>query len=907
MKLVARLASIPGWAWFLGTALALAAVFPLFPPRSWMGAVTYLGLSFAEALAVIFGFRRHRPRQNWSWRILGAGAGVYALANTIWYGWPVFLHRDLVFPSIADATFVPSYLLFVAGLALLVRARGGRGQGLGSLIDALIISASAGAFAWVYLIAPLGTASGVSGLARAVSLSYPLLDLALIVLLVRILLTRGPRPPAFWLLCGFVVAMLTADISYTVALLNNTFYLGHPLTVAWLISFGCLGAAALHPSMASLSESPPTVADHHMSWLRLTFLAVAAVVFPLGQLIRGAGNTTEALIGSTVIFALCIARMAVLIRELGRSAEALARRERELRSTVELLHLSEANLTHLAQHDVLTGLPNRALFDERLQSALAHPQRNTTVMLLDLDSFKTVNDSMGHTAGDALLATVASRLASVVRPGDTAARLGGDEFTILAQGLDEPSAVRLASRVLRTLDEPIAINGRRVVARASLGIAISSSERAEHELLSEADAAMYEAKRKGGQRYELFSVDMHARVLDRLALECDLRAAELGVAITVHYQPIVDLGNGRLCGFEALVRWAHPERGMVPPDEFIPIAEETGQIVSLGLWILQQACLQARSWSQEYPGKGQLGISVNVSARQLADASFVADVARTLRETALDPALLTLEITETMMMADEDSICDCLQRLKRLGLRISVDDFGTGYSSLGHLRDFPVDELKIDRSFTASLGEGSGNSGVASATIRFAQSMHLDVVAEGIESEGQLAELRRSSCTRGQGYYLWRPMDAPAVDALLEKVDGPVLPPVVLPRVLVVDDDETIRSTVGRLLTNAGFESTEAASGQAALDLASQRSFDGVVLDIDLPDLDGLRVCQSLKQSVEGQRLAVVHLSGVAVGLAERVRGLELGADGYLTKPVAPEELVGTLRASIRARQDQNL
>jgi len=832
---------------------------------------------------------------------------LYALANVIWFGFPVLLHRDLAFPSIADAMFVPAYLLFVVGLALLVRERSASGHGLGSLIDASIISASAGVFAWVYLIVPLGTAPGVSPLARVASLAYPLLDFALVALLVRILLTRGPRPLAFWLLCGFVIAQLAADCGYTVTLLNNTYYFGHPLSVGWLISFGCLGAAALHPSMATLSESPPTVAANHMSWPRLAFIAFAVAIFSLGQLIRGADNATQVLVGTTTVFILCVARMGVFIRELDRNAEAIARREGELRSTVESLHLSEANLSHLAHHDVLTGLANRALFDQRLQSALAHPQRTTTVMLLDLDDFKTINDSMGHTAGDALLVTIASRFASVLRPGDTVARLGGDEFTILAQGLDEPSAIRLAGRLLRTLDEPIALDGRKVVARASLGVAISSSERDESQLLREADAAMYEAKRKGGQGFELFSVDMHARVLDRLALECDLRSAELGAAITVHYQPIVDLGSGWLCGFEALVRWAHAERGMVPPDEFIPMAEDTGQIVSLGLWVLQQACLQARSWSQDYPGTGPLGISVNVSAAQLVDASFVDDVARTLSETALDPALLTLEITETMMMTDEDGICDSLQRLKQLGLRISVDDFGTGYSSLGHLRDFPVDELKIDRSFTASLGEGSVNSGVASATIRFAQSMHLDVVAEGIESEGQLAELRRSSCTRGQGYYLWRPMDATAVDALLETVDGPVLPPVVLPRVLVVDDDETIRSTVGRLLTNAGFESTEAASGQAALDLASQRSFDGVVLDIDLPDLDGLRVCQSLKQSVEGQRLAVVHLSGVAVGLAERVRGLELGADGYLTKPVAPEELVGTLRASIRARQDQNL
>lgn len=905
MRFVSRPVSIPGWVWFLATSVALAAVFPLFPPRSWMGAVVYIGLGFAELLAVIVGLRRHRPRQARSWHYLRAGAALYALTNLIWFGFPVLLHRDLAFPSIVDAMFVAAYLLYVIGLAILVRERSGRGHGVGSMIDASIISASVGVFAWAYLIVPLGTAPGVSTLARVASLANPLLDLALLVLMVRVLLTRGARPMAFWLLCGFVIAQLAADSGYTVTLLHKTYYWGHPLTVGWLISFGCLGAAALHPSMASLSEPCSTTAPRHMSWARLAFIALAVAIFSLGQVIRGADNATEVLVGTTMVFVLCVARMGVLIRELDRNAEALTARERDLHSTVDLLHLSEANLTHLAHHDVLTGLPNRALFDQRLQGALAQPQRNTTVMLLDLDDFKTINDSMGHAAGDVLLATIASRFASALRPGDTVARLGGDEFTIVAQGLDEPAAIRLAGRLLRTLDEPITLGGRRVVARASLGIAVASSARDDHQLLREADAAMYEAKRKGGHRFELFSVDMHARVLDRFALECDLRSAELGVAITVHYQPIVDLGNGRLCGFEALARWAHAERGMVPPAEFIPIAEETGDIVRIGLWVLRQACLRARSWSEDHPRTGPLGVSVNVSARQLAEASFVDDVARTLHETALAPALLTLELTETMIMADEDSICDCLKRLKRLGLRISVDDFGTGYSSLGHLRHFPVDELKIDRSFTARLGEESVGPSVASAAIRFARSMHLDVVAEGIESEAQLDELRRSSCTRGQGYFLWRPMDATAVDALLETVDGPVLPPVALPRVLIVDDDETIRTTVGRLLTNAGFESTEAATGQAALDLATQCSFDGVVLDIDLPDLDGLRLCQSLKRIDEGHSLAVVHLSGVAVGLADRVRGLELGADGYLTKPVAPEELIATVRASIRARSGQ--
>jgi predicted signal transduction protein with EAL and GGDEF domain/ActR/RegA family two-component response regulator len=504
-----------------------------------------------------------------------------------------------------------------------------------------------------------------------------------------------------------------------------------------------------------------------------------------------------------------------------------------------------------------------------------------------------------------LLVTIAERLSSALRPGDTVARLGGDEFTVLAAGVNEGGAARLADRLLRTLDEPIEVDGRRVYARASIGVAVCAADGVDREPLRDADAAMYEAKRKGGQRYEIFSSDMHARVLDRLALECDLRDAELGSDITVHYQPLVDFRDGRLCGFEALLRWWHPERGMVPPLDFIPIAEETGLIVPIGLWVLREACAHAVAWSEAHPTNGPLGMNVNVSARQLTERTVVDDFGEVLVSTGLDPALLTIEITETMMMADEDEVRDCLQALKQLGLRVSVDDFGTGYSSLGHLRQFPVDELKIDRSFVASLGDGVGGSSVAAATIRLARSLHIDVVAEGIEREDQLNELRRSSCTKGQGYFLWKPMDAQAVDHLLANVNGSVLPPVAPERVLIVDDDDTVRQTVSRILTRAGFETIQAANGATALALAANTHLDAAVLDVHLPDVDGLALGRSLKQARDGTSLAVLHLSGSAVGLAERVHGLDSGADGYLVKPVVPGELVATLKASIRARADQ--
>jgi EAL domain-containing protein (putative c-di-GMP-specific phosphodiesterase class I) len=287
---------------------------------------------------------------------------------------------------------------------------------------------------------------------------------------------------------------------------------------------------------------------------------------------------------------------------------------------------------------------------------------------------------------------------------------------------------------------------------------------------------MYGAKRRGGGRYEFFDADLHATVVERMTLECDLRAVELGTAMTLSYQPLVDLRDGSLTGFEALLRWNHPQRGPISPADFIPTAEETGAIVPIGRWVIEQACRQARLWQQHYPAAGGLAMNVNVSARQLADPDIVGDVARALSLSGLDPGLLTLEITETMIMADEDQAAATLQLLKALGVRISVDDFGTGYSSLGHLDRFPIDELKIDQSFVARLGGDADDPRVALAVIRLAGSLHLDVVAEGIEREDQLAQLRAAECSRGQGYYFWRPLDVAAVEAVLEGLQPPIAP-----------------------------------------------------------------------------------------------------------------------------------
>jgi EAL domain-containing protein (putative c-di-GMP-specific phosphodiesterase class I)/CheY-like chemotaxis protein len=373
----------------------------------------------------------------------------------------------------------------------------------------------------------------------------------------------------------------------------------------------------------------------------------------------------------------------------------------------------------------------------------------------------------------------------------------------------------------------------------------------------------------------------------------------------LHYQPLVDLGDGQLSGFEALLRWNHPDRGPISPAEFIPVAEASGVIVPIGKWVLNEACRQVTAWQREMPSLPPLSMSVNVSARQLADPHLVEDVAGALSNNSLDPSLLTLEITETMIMADEDAIFERLHQLKALGVRIAVDDFGTGYSSLGHLERFPIDELKIDCSFVAGLHSGGRDSGVAAGVIRLARSLHIEAVAEGIERVDQLTELRRLHCTRGQGYYLSRPQDPATVESILRHGSDYVMP-ISSTIVLVVDDNEEVRRSTSRILSQAGYEVLEAGTGLEALRMAGETRLDAAILDIELPDMDGFELCRRLAEMSHGD-LPILHLSGAAVAIEDRVRGLDTGAQAYITKPVAPRELLAVLGALLRSRGSSSL
>jgi diguanylate cyclase (GGDEF)-like protein/PAS domain S-box-containing protein len=433
---------------------------------------------------------------------------------------------------------------------------------------------------------------------------------------------------------------------------------------------------------------------------------------------------------------------------------------------------AEELLTYQAFHDPLTDLPNRALFMDRLNHSLVRAQRrdeSTGIIFLDIDRFKVVNDSLGHEAGDQLLKAAARRIKNGMRQGDTASRLGGDEFTILLEGIvDETDVVSVAERLRAEFEQPFLIDGREVFASASIGITVSRPGHGEAmDLLREADIAMYQAKGRDKGSFALFDADMGAAALHRLELETSLRRAIERGEFELYYQPTVDLATNRVVAMEGLLRWRQTDRGIVPPAEFIPMAEETGLIVPIGLWVLQEACRQAVLWREQFGDKTPT-ISVNLSARQLVHDSIVADVARTIAEAGVDPAMITLEITETFAVEDAETSQSTLEKLKAVGVRLAIDDFGSGYSSLGYLRQLPVDVLKIDRGFVQALGNTPGDTLIISSVSKIAHSRGMVVVAEGIE-DAMLAERVRSlGCDLGQGFYWAKPLPAEFATAYLE-------------------------------------------------------------------------------------------------------------------------------------------
>jgi diguanylate cyclase (GGDEF)-like protein len=600
--------------------------------------------------------------------------------------------------------------------------------------------------------------------------------------------------------------------------------------------------------------------------------------------------------------------LARLAPAVGRELDAAAARRRN-RGTEEALKENKAHLDRLAYHDALTGLPNRALMQDRLRQALASHARSgevLAVMIVDLDRFATINDSLGHQTGDIVLREVAARLSAALRAEDTLARLGGDEFAVILPRLkDEGSVVGVARRLMAAIAPPIEAPADTIHCTASIGIALFPRDADNAEaLLQYADAAMNEAKRAGRNTFRYYAAAMNLAATRRLKLANALHGALERGELELHYQPQVDLDrNGAICGFEALLRWRHPDLGQVSPAEFIPVAEETGLIAPIGEWVLRQACGQAKRWVETFDA--DLRVAVNLSARQFSQPSLPQLVADALRESGLPARNLELEVTESLVMQDVELSARTLRELKAMGITLAVDDFGTGYSSLAYLKRFPLDVLKIDKSFVAEITTSPDDAAICASIIAMAHSLRKKVVAEGVETDSQLGFLTQQHCDRAQGYLFSKPLEAAAAGELLRKgLALEALPPRTVARtrtLLLLDDEANILASLKRLLRRDGYNILAAGNSTQAFALLAAHPVGVVVSDQRMPDMTGTEFLSRVKELYPDTVRMV--LSGYT-DLQSVIEAINEGSIyRFLTKPWDDDRLRAAIRDAFRQQE----
>jgi diguanylate cyclase (GGDEF)-like protein/PAS domain S-box-containing protein len=969
------------WAGYLVVTgvLSLLYLFGKGTPLNSGPVFNVFGLS--SIVAIVGAIRMHGVARL-PWALIAAGLAAFVAGDVLAYNYTRFFGTDLPFPSIADGFYLATYPLLIAGLLLLVRKRT-PSHDRAALIDALIVSTSAGALSWTLLIAPYAHDSSLSVSTKLTSIAYPIMDLAVAACVARLAFGQGRRSPSFVFLTVGVACLLGTDSIYGWALLHGGYATGGLLDAGWIAFYLLMGAAALHPNAPVLVESARDT-QFRLTPQRITGLASCAIVAPVVLAIDGAragvgdvsllaacsgavflmvfmrlldlGRRHEAGLRRATVLAtagvgLVEARSAAEVQEVASSAgremlgpssevslsdargvaagelaattgssltlplqgrhdshgllvaktgapvdadtlegirtlanevalaldgiemaDQLLKQRAEARFQALVQHSSDAillldaggliewaspstrrvlsetpssleqrrlldlvaeqdrpriaqailgdhasaptkalefglvsarglleveaictnllrnedirgivlnvrdiserksferQLEHQAFHDEVTGLANRALFRDRVDHALQRVRRggSIAVLFVDLDDFKTVNDTLGHQAGDQLIRAVADRITRTARSIDTAARLGGDEFAVLLEDDDQVDPKHVGERLLETIAAPVEIDGKQLAVTASIGIARAEAGKAisVDDLLRDADVAMYSAKANGKGICRTFESEMHVALLGRLELKRELQLALERKEFELKYQPIVDLSTGAFDSLEALIRWNHPERGTVAPDQFIPLAEETGAIVSIGRWVLREACVEAAKL-ERLAGGSAPKICVNVSGRQLQEPELVNDVMRILSETGLPPEKLVLEITETVMISDLELALGRLKELSAQGIWLAVDDFGSGYSSLNYIRRFPINILKMDRGFIADLNTSAEVASLTRTILDLARILGVTPVAEGIERQDQLDELRELGCVLGQGFLFMRPVAAAEIE-----------------------------------------------------------------------------------------------------------------------------------------------
>jgi diguanylate cyclase len=806
------------WKAYLAIGLALTAGYFALPTRELQN-LNYQVPEMLGVLAMFGGILIHRPHDPRPWILLTVGLALSTTGDWTWVILSVG-YGIQPFPSVADVFYLAGDAFVIVGLLAMVHKRLPGGDRAG-VLDALIVAIGVGLLSWVFVMAPTVATTGGGALEISVALAYPVADIVLLGMLVRLFLAPSRPSTASTLLVAALVAWLVGDFIYAFLALNNGYQAGDPLDATWLVASAFFGAAALHPSMRRVA-APAERTEVRFSAVRFAVLGAASLMAPAVLVIQWSlGRPIDVPViagGSVIMFLLVIARLGVLVSDL--------------RTTLRQRDALEVELERRSLTDPLTGLPNRVLFHDRLTHALSQRNGKAAVLFLDVDDFKTVNDTAGHEAGDTVLRSIADAIRGTLRPGDTAARLGGDEFGILLEdGPDAYGAGQVAERLLSAIQAPTEVANRDYTIGASIGISLGDASTSDAQaLMREADIAMYVAKGQGKGRFTVFEPSTHAPVLRSLELRADMEQAIREHQFELFYQPIVSLSTGEIAGVEALVRWRHPTRGLLEPADFIPLAEATGAIVPMGKWILEQACREAARWwgigrvqpfgsslgssldsslgsslgSSRRPGGGAY-VSVNLSPLQIAQPGFSGFVAEVLASTGLSARQLVLETTESARLDQEGALAS-LRTLRAMGVRLAIDDFGTGYASLSQLRRIPFDILKIDQSFVADLSDPatapvhpaaapapapvpapsiSSASAAASSDARnaraeslltgivdMARRLNVACVAEGIENARQLSLLREIGCGFGQGYHFSEPLPVADFRALLQVAGG---------------------------------------------------------------------------------------------------------------------------------------
>ena len=725
-----------------------------------VGDLTFAILGLGAVIAAFVGIRKNEPTVKWPWIFIGAALAVFVVGGAVREAMGTLGNLTATRSPIPDLITIPGYFILGVGILGMSRARQrGREDELDAMLDAGVASLAILTLAWIYLVNPaLFHASSPVSVRFALS-AYPPLSVFLVAITARLAFSGGTRRVlSYQLLLAGLLLTLAGDVVYMLIEIDIVNVPKHLIDVPYALAFVGIIGCLLHPSMRVLTEPVPTD-ERAPSGARLALVAIALAIPGLIAVTRGGASLGD--------------RVALGVIVMSLTGTAIFRMFRALRAHAR----SEARLAHAATHDVLTGLPNRVYVLEHVTSSLdrvRHQGGLVALLFLDLDRFKLVNDSHGHSLGDELLLAVAARLSASTRPSDTVARIGGDEFVIVVEGLRSVTeALEVAERTRLTFNVPFTLRTE-VASTVSIGVSITDGrDRAidAEAMIRDADAAMYQAKEAGRDAVTVFDTSMRDRAAQRLELERDLRHALERHELQLHYQPVVRLPDGEIEGFEALLRWSHPSRGQIPPMSFIPVAEDTGLIVLIGAWVVEEACRQLAIWRREIPGAGQLTMAVNVSARQLRDEHVVDTVRHAISTHRLPPEAIHLELTESVLMDNPTSAAELLNRLRGLGVKLSVDDFGTGYSSLAYLQRFAVDDVKIDRTFVDGLDrDDTSDESLVAAIIAMAGALKVTTIAEGVETIGQAHRLCDLGCDVAQGFLYSRPVPAEQVPATIERL-----------------------------------------------------------------------------------------------------------------------------------------